>query len=438
MGYVALMALLLLIGLVFQASVLVYAAGAMVLLFGGSRFLVERWVRALAAQRQAIRGEMEVGQSTSVGVQLTNRSRWWIPWVLIEDVLPRSATQAPHGALSVPQTPLRLYALGARQGKLLSYTLQALRRGLYQIGPTIAETGDLLGLHRRFAVLSKPQTILVLPRIVPIEGYDIASRRPIGEIQVTYRSMEDPTLVVGIRDYQQGDPLHRIHWKATARTGRLHSKIYQPTTVAGAMLLLDLHRQSNPERHEPVRSDLAVTAAASIAHTLYQIGQQFGLVTNGRDAAERLRTEGWDTDHRSREELVSQVTMREENLTSRRPVVLPAGKGPEHFREVHRTLARLERSDGLTLPQLILETQSRLPRDATLLAIVQEIDESGALALSLLRKQGYRIAVVVNQWDDQTYRQISGKLLNLRISAYHLSDESSIGSICRTLMLARS
>ncbi|MFN5950941.1 MAG: DUF58 domain-containing protein, partial [Pirellulaceae bacterium] len=141
-----------------------------------------------------------------------------------------------------------------------------------------AETGDLLGLHRRFAVLSKPQTILVLPRIVPIEGYDIASRRPIGEIQVTYRSMEDPTLVVGIRDYQQGDPLHRIHWKATARTGRLHSKIYQPTTVAGAMLLLDLHRQSNPERHEPVRSDLAVTAAASIAHTLYQIGQQFGLV----------------------------------------------------------------------------------------------------------------------------------------------------------------
>ncbi|MFN9594862.1 MAG: hypothetical protein ACK56G_19435, partial [Pirellulaceae bacterium] len=32
-----------------------------------------------------------------------------------------------------------------------------------------------------------------------------------------------------------------------------------------------------------------------------------------------------------------------------------------------RALARLERSDGLTLPQLILETQSRLPRDATLL-----------------------------------------------------------------------
>jgi hypothetical protein len=45
--------------------------------------------------------------------------------------------------------------------------------------------------------------------------------------------------------------------------------------------------------------------------------------------------------------------------------------------------------------------------------------------------------VVVNQWDDQTYRQISGKLLNLRIPSYHLSDESSIGSICRNLMLAR-
>ena len=53
---------------------------------------------------------------------------------------------------------------------------------------------------------------------------------------------EDPTRLAGVRLFQQGDPLNRVHWRATARTGQLHSRVYENSRVAGASLLLDFHR----------------------------------------------------------------------------------------------------------------------------------------------------------------------------------------------------
>ena len=173
------------------------------------------------------------------------------------------------------------------------YQLKCNRRGYYQIGPLVLETGDVFGLHRRYQVLAKPNFLTVLPKVIPLAGYDVASRRPLGEVRMTHRLFEDPTRNAGVREFEPGDPLSRIHWGATARTGNLHSKIYEPSTVAGATLLLDLHKKSNPQHHEPVRSDLAVTTAASLSQYLYELGQQVGLVTNARDAADRVREEGW-------------------------------------------------------------------------------------------------------------------------------------------------
>ena len=72
------------------------------------------------------------------------------------------------------------------------------------------------------------------------------SRRPIGDVRLTHRLYEDPTRIAGVRPYEAGDPLNRIHWRATARTGRLHSKVYEPSTLAGATILLDFHHGRLP------------------------------------------------------------------------------------------------------------------------------------------------------------------------------------------------
>ena len=138
-------------------------------------------------------------------------------------------------------------------------------RGYYQVGPLVLESGDLFGLHRRYRVGTVPSFVLVYPRVLPLEGYDLATRRPIGEIRLTHRLFEDPTRIAGVRPYETGDPLGRVHWRATARTGFLHSKIYEPSTIAGATLLLDFHQAGYHQQGEPFRSELAVTTVASLA-----------------------------------------------------------------------------------------------------------------------------------------------------------------------------
>ncbi len=434
MGYAAAIAFLLLIGLLFQASFLVYSAYALFGAFWINRYLAHRWIQAIAARRNPMKTEVEIGEEVVVAIEVANKSRWWIPWMLIEDVIPPRATKLPPVALSLQGTPLRLMTLNSKSTRIVSYSVKTNRRGYFQIGPTIAETGDLLGLHRQYRVLTPPEFLLVLPKIVPLAGYDISSRRPVGEIQVTYRLMEDPTLISGIREYQQGDPMKRVHWQATARTGKMHSKVYQPTCVAGAMLVLDFHRASNPDQHEPVRCDLAAAAAASVGHTLYLMQQQFGLVSNGRDAADRVRREGWASDHRSRAAAFQSVQMNA-NDDRLRPLVVPAGRGPEHFQEFHRTLARLERTDGLQLPALLAETQSRLPRDASVVVILQSIDDTAALALGMLRRQGYAVSAILNHYEGEAFRESAGRLLAQRIPVYHLRDEQSIQDICRSMLL---
>lgn len=431
MRAVAAIALLLLIGLLTGASMLVYAAYVLVAIYWLTRWLSRRWAHALSATRQCSAGEVEIGETVMVSLKLKNSDRWRIVWILLEDVLPRGSLANPHPALKLDGSNLRLCSIAGGDPKLHIYKLTALRRGYYQLGPLIAETGDLFGLHRRFHTVTKTDALLVLPKIIPLVGYDVASQRPVGEVRVMYRMLEDPTLVSGIRKYQNGDPMRSVHWRATARTGTLQSKQYQPTSVAGATLVVDLHRQSNPDHHEPVRSDLAVTAAASIAHTLMQMQQQFGLVSNGRDAADRMAEEQL-REFASRDSAQRQSAMLSHS-DRLRPVIVPSGRGPDHFIAIHKTLARLERTDGLELQDLLIEAQSRLPRDTTVLVIVQQVDESAALALGMLRRQGYSVAAIVNNYENEAYTLAIGRLLAQRISVYHLLDENSIPQICTAL-----
>ena len=85
--------------------------------------------------------------------------------------------------------------LRAAGRKTMLYQLTPTRRGYYQLGPLVLETGDLFGLHRRYRVLTEPQFLLVLPKVLPLAGYEVASKRPIGEVRMSYRLFEDPTRI---------------------------------------------------------------------------------------------------------------------------------------------------------------------------------------------------------------------------------------------------
>lgn len=425
--------LLLLLALALQLGMVAYAIYVLIAVALAGRFLSRRWGDALTATRECNRLEARVGDQVAVMVKVSNEGGLPIAWTLVEDLLPRDALMFRPPALEVEGRRVLLTVLRGGQTKQILYQIQCNRRGYYQLGPLVMETGDLFGLHRRYRVASQPHFLMVLPKVIPLSGYDIASRRPIGEVRMSYQLFEDPTRVAGVRAYQAGDPMNRINWRATARTGELHSKVYEPSTIAGATLLLDFHQNSHDPANEPFRSELAITAAASIANALFEMAQQVGLVTNARDAADRIRIEGWDFDLRTRKAAQAAGSMIPDS-DRLQPLVVNTDRGPEQLMRIIETLARAELTDGLSVMELISETASRMPRDATVLAILPRVDEEAAVALGSLKQRGFAVAAVLNVFDRNDFADASGPLLAQSIPTYHLSDEDSVSEVCRRIL----
>ncbi|MEX2171589.1 MAG: DUF58 domain-containing protein [Pirellulales bacterium] len=415
-------------------SLLAYAMYALVGVIVISRLLADRWSLHLSARREISREKASIGQTVAVVVTLENKHWLPIPWLLVEDLLSRRALVHRPPSLEVVGRRLQLASFRGQGRKTIMYQLKCNRRGYFQIGPTIVETGDVFGLYRRYRLLSEPRYLLVYPEVIRLEGYDIASRRPIGEVRMTYRLFEDPTRMAGVRAYQAGDPLNRIHWRATARTGALQSKIYEPSTVSGATLLLDFHEKSFDPQHEPVRSELSVTMTASIAGALCEMGQQVGVVTNGRDAGE------WDRHQEiEREQLATRKAAREAAVRDERhrlqPLVIPTSRGATQLPQILEMLARVELSDGLRFAQLVREATSRLPRSATVIAVLSLVTPEVAVALGTLRRRGYAVSAIINTHEEYQFAEMSAMLLAERVETRQLRDRDAIRTICARMVL---
>jgi uncharacterized protein (DUF58 family) len=436
--------LILLAALALESSLLAYSMYVLLGLLLLTRFLARSWTSHLDAERtvrragskddEEVTGEglaLEIGERVSVRVVVHNTGALPAPWVLVEDHLPGKALDFRDPRLKVKGKRAAIAMLRGGGELVLKYQLECLGRGYHQVGPLVLESGDLFGLHRRFRIVTEPRFVLVYPRIVPLVGYELASRRPIGDVRITHRLYEDPTRIAGVRAYQQGDPLSRIHWRATARTGALHSKVLEPSTLSGVTVLLDFHQAGYHDRGEPARSELAVTGAISLIHAVYLLGQQTGLVTNARDAAERIRTEGWEKDPRSRRE----ANREADDVTEARrlePLVVETRRGAEQLQRAREVLARAELTDALTFAQLVVETAHRLPRDATALAVLPEVSVESAIALGNLRRRGMAVAVILVMMDDTGLEQAYARLVAEGIrDLRHLADEASLPELCR-------
>lgn len=425
--------LLLLAALAFGLSLPAYAMYALLGIMLVSRWLARSWIQSLSATRECNRYTADVGDTVAVVITLKNAGRLPVVWALAEDLLPRRALVQPP-SLQVKGQRIQLTMLWGRGKQTVFYQLQCNRRGYHQIGPLVVETGDLFGLHRRYRVLTSPHFLLVYPQVVPLEGFELASRRPIGEVRLSHRLYEDPTRIAGVRRYEAGDPLNRIHWRATARTGQFHCKIYEPSCIVGATLMLDFHQDAYDPKQEPYRSELSVTAAASLANAVYELDQQIGLVTNGRDAADRIRQEGWDYDIRSRKAARQAAGMLEQS-DRLQPVVVETRRGPEQLLHILETLARVELTDGLSFAQLVFETAGRLPRDATVVALLASPSVETAVALGELRRKGLAVTAILNLYDDLQFEQAAAHLAAEGVEARHLKNIEVLPDLCRQYVL---
>jgi hypothetical protein len=427
---------LLLLGLVLKLTLLVYAMyvlGGILLL---SRFFTQAWTENLVAYRSCDLDVAEIGDTAQIKVELENKGLLSIPWLLVEDALPREGgTQIrPHIQADGPRLALTRLLRGENTA-LVDYQVKFLMRGYYQFGPLLVETGDVFGLHRRYRIMAEPNFVMVLPKVLPLQGYNLASRRPIGEIRVTHRLFEDPTRLASIRPYQQGDPLNRIHWRATARTGEIHSRVYENSRVVGATFLLDFHADNYEGDEGAASAELAVMTVAALANAVFLMGQQIGFASNGRDAADRIREEGWKAEFLTRDEAIRQAKVMLAN-TRLRPLLVETGKNPERFRWILETLTRLEHTDGLDFSGMVREVGSRIPRDATVVAVLRKVTPDIAVSLGELARRGFLVTTIIVTFGEDTIPdwarppEWAEMLLAQRIDFHVVNCEEAITNLC--------
>ena len=436
MRWILVAVLLLLVGYLLQLELLVYAMCCLlgvILVSGGLAF---GWLGQVSAERVCNRARVEIGEKVAVVLTVRNSGFLPVPWLLLEDSVPFKALQQRPPRMKIEGRRLRIVWLRGRSEQVVTYQPSFLMRGYYQLGPLLMESGDLFGLHRRFRLGADPHYILVYPRMISLDDYDVASRRPVGEVQLTHRLFEDPTRISGVRRYQSGDPISRIHWRASARTGQLQSKTFDASTVAGATLILEFHQDGLPDSEEPHASELMITTTASLANTLLRLGEKCGVVSNGRDAGDRVRAEGVRIEFLTRSGARTQFGMQDRS-DRLEPIIVPTQQGDDQLSRILESLARLEPTDGLTVPELLAEATGRIPRDATVIAVLCSVSEETAISLGQLRRRGYSVFVVLVCFDDTRFREAAALLLAQNLAVRRVESDEMLGELCRQRMVSR-
>src|SRR5881227_1349656 len=83
--------LILLIALLLDSGLLAYAMYVLLALLVVSRFLARSWMNGLSALRKCDRDTAVVGDKANVTLFIRNTGRLLVPWLLLEDLLPRYA-----------------------------------------------------------------------------------------------------------------------------------------------------------------------------------------------------------------------------------------------------------------------------------------------------------------------------------------------------------
>ena len=241
--------------------------------------------------------------------------------------------------------------------RLLPVELTAARWGAYRLGELGVRVRDRAGLVSYTEVLKPAQPLRVYPRPERLQ----ALARPLETQPYTgnrvARSRADGIEFADIRPFVAGDRVRRINWRASARRQGLYVNESHPERNSDVVLFLDSFAQLRGEREGTL--DLAVRAAAALAHGYLEERDRVGLVSFGGVVR-------WLTPSLGRRQLLRIV----------------------------ESLLETEVSLSFTWKRIDVLPPRSLPPQALVIALSPLLDERTIDALLDLRARGYDLVVV--------------------------------------------
>lgn len=309
------------------------------------------------------------GETVELTVELTNRKILPVTFLSVEDTLPEDlkihARRLRFKRLGKGALQLK-FSLAWYQKVVRHYQMTPAHRGYYVVGPATLYGGDPFGYVTNSAEVPETDSLVVYPRIVGLESLGLPTRRPFGDLKSNDRLFEDPLRFAGVREYQMGDPLNRVHWKATAASGELQVKLLDPSSNAGLCVFLDTWGHGHFwEGVDPVAFETGCMVAASVANWAFGESIPFGMYANGL-------TYGWGL-----------------NLE------LPPSRGSDVLGEALEGLARLQIPSRSSIAELLLGNLAGLGYGTSVVVIARRVSDELAGALDRVHRSGRVVTLVL-------------------------------------------
>ena len=336
--------------------------------------LVSRWwarysLARLEYHRSLSAYRVFAGEEIQFFAQLTNRKFLPLPWVQVIDELPREVTPI-QGRTNPAPDPMRmtltsLFSMMWYQRTTRTYTLRCEQRGYFALGPARIRSGDLFGLFTREMRIDEDHYLVVYPPVLPIAQPRLPSRDPYGDVRVRRIFLDDVTRPMGSREYVVGDSLRHVHWKSTARTSRLQTRIFDASTNVNLVLFLDVRTVEHPLLGtRPHLLELGIVTTTALSNYALERGYPVGVYVN--------------------------QTSRFTPTTAQ----VPPARHAEQLDRILEVMAQVHPFPLVSQAEHILGHCRHLPWGTTIVAVTATPDDMTLAALTRLRRSGWAVSLV--------------------------------------------
>lgn len=206
-----------------------------------------------------------------VRIHLDNPGRMTRRFLRLIDECPVAPPDQRQVALVVPRLPAGRTVTG--------YDVTCYLRGVYHWPAVRVESDGPLGLFRATRWIDAPTSATILPPARAIAGILAGSR---AEPAPARRPRRGPGLdLFGTRQYQQGDSLHQVHWRSTARHREIVVRDYEEPRQPSLAIWIDNAVSFGVGRDSTI--EYAVKLAASLG--VWALGAGYTVILIDRRAA---------------------------------------------------------------------------------------------------------------------------------------------------------
>jgi len=229
---------------------------------------IQRRLPPLNVKRIVSPSMVSVGEPARVDIQLANLGRQASPYLQLWEPVGQNG-----GA------PMQLAKLAPGQSASAAYRVPTARRGLIQTGPLRALRRDVLGLTERTATLAGTDEVLIVPHTIPLPFPSVGSSGRLGQHLRMKSWGQTGSEFHSLREYQRGDDIRRINWKASARATGLIVRETALEVIRRCTVVLD----TNAAEYVGGSFEQAVVAAASVTASAAHANVNTRFVTHDVD-----------------------------------------------------------------------------------------------------------------------------------------------------------